>query len=37
MNYDRYNEELANTETIFNDDEVDKELGYPEEHEYYED
>ena len=29
--------ENADVETIFRDDAIDAELGYPEEHEYYED
>jgi len=29
--------ELYESEAIFHDDAIDAELGYPEEHEYYED
>lgn len=37
MEYDNYVEKLAHIEPIFADDEkIDKELGYPEDHEYYE-
>ena len=37
MNYSSYAEELSQIDVIFEDDEIDQELGYPEDHEYYED
>ena len=37
MNYSSYANELSQIEVIFEDEEIDEELGYPEDHEYYED
>lgn len=37
MEYSTYANELSGIEVIFNDEAIDEELGYPEDHEYYED
>ena len=37
MNDERQNKDLSSSETIFDDEGIDEELGYPEDHEYYED
>ena len=37
MEYEHYGEELSKVATLFNDNSVDEELGYPEDQEYYED
>lgn len=37
MNEDRYSSALAEIEPIFHDEEIDEEIGYPEDQEYYED
>ncbi len=37
MEENTYENELAEIETIFDDDAIDAELGYPEEQEYYQD
>lgn len=37
MENEKYSAELHEIEPIFNDDDLDEELGYPEEQEYYED
>ena len=34
---ERYSDELSGIEAIFSDESLDEELGYPEDHEYYED
>lgn len=36
-NEERYSDELCDIQAIFNDNEIDEELGYPEEREYSED
>lgn len=36
-NEERYSNELSSIEAIFSDESLDEELGYPEDHEYYED
>ncbi|MCR5078460.1 MAG: hypothetical protein K6B65_00825 [Bacilli bacterium] len=38
MEYSTYAKELSSVDTLFKEDEqIDAELGYPEDHEYYED
>ena len=37
MEYSTYAETLSGIEEIFFDETIDEELGYPEDHEYYED
>lgn len=36
MNDDRYSSELERVEEISDVEKIDEELGYPEDHEYYE-
>lgn len=36
MEEERYSSELSGIREIFDDESIDEELGFPEDHEYYE-